>query len=434
MKFFKILICVPFFILQIIPLTAWCQALPVAEPQKVGRAISQTMSDVMTRRGIAANDPRFARTLARIGPVLKTAGATGAAITVGALTAPGWVSAALIIGVGIGIGYAIELAIDATVKWLFRTDGTIDYSKSPVDVNSFKAIEAGQPTWSADYFVKEEFVPGDPERSGIHWIWGTDGIALFTLSQLSWESPFVGNCYYDLPTEITCDDESSAEIGSDGPDKSCPAGYIIFDDDCMPVERLSQKYTGRLHKASSPQKAIDALPESLRQQKLNPKIIAALVDQAWKTAAEKPGYDGVPYSVTDPVTVSDANISMQQHPNEAPTVGDFVAPNPATSAEPAPWSIPTTPLEPTPNTDADPATDIDTKTDDPKQSKIDLGPDPGIGSPSLEATPTAQQILQPISGVTANLRDFQVAPHSGACPVQPFNYSSKHTHSMPIAS
>jgi hypothetical protein len=49
-------------------------------------------------------------------------------------------------------------------------------------------------------------------------------------------------------------------------------------------------------------------------------------------------------------------------------------------------------------------------------AQVNLGPDPGIGSPSLEQTPTAAQILAPILGMLPDLRNYGMPAHTAQCP------------------
>ena len=59
--------------------------------------------------------------------------------------------------------------------------------------------------------------------------------------------------------------------------------------------------------------------------------------------------------------------------------------------------------------------------------KLDLGIDPGIGSPNLEPTPTGAQILAPITGLMPDLKNFQVPSHQGECPKPEFDIAVLHT-------
>lgn len=129
---------------------------------------------------------------------------------------------------------------------------------------------------------------------------------------------------------------------------------------------------------------------------------AEVANALLQAAAAKPGYGGFPAPITDPITAQDvANWSMT-HPGQMPypadllnpIVGPVTVPNPYAAPAPLPDSYPT----PTPT------------------PQVDLGPDPGIGAPSLEATPTAQMILNPILNLFPDLKSFVVPSHSSVCP------------------
>ena len=51
---------------------------------------------------------------------------------------------------------------------------------------------------------------------------------------------------------------------------------------------------------------------------------------------------------------------------------------------------------------------------------MNLGPDPGIGSPALESVPTAAQILAPLLNLLPGFRGYAMPAHSGTCPEPSF--------------
>ena len=128
---------------------------------------------------------------------------------------------------------------------------------------------------------------------------------------------------------------------------------------------------------------------------------------------DRPGYDGLPYPQSDPLTSADATPWIQANPELAPTVRDFVSPNPSPSSSGNPWSLPANPTAPNTN----PAAPNQNTTNPGAENPVaNLGPDPGIGAPTLEAIPTAQQIVQPILDIGADLRGYRPPSHAGECP------------------
>jgi len=100
-------------------------------------------------------------------------------------------------------------------------------------------------------------------------------------------------------------------------------------------------------------------------------------------------------------------------------VQDYVSPQPATTS---PWTLPSNPTSTTQDTSVATSPSTNAASANPLEN---LGPDPGIGSPTLETTPTAQQILAPILGLMADFRSFVVPAHESTCPKPTFQLFGK---------
>lgn len=397
----------------VVPITAFGQALPKLDPQpeRVNRAISGVLQQGMQRRGFAANDHRFMNTVARSAPALSAvAGTTAAAVTVGAVTAPAWMTVALVIGVGSIVTYAIDIGLNALVNWLFRDDGLIDqYSEAEKQRDPSTGVTAGLPAW----WIYMPVAPGVSRDA-----WGGDGLALAREAFDNWYR-FSGLTKPDVECKVSSDGmrascgASMAMYRNKGPSQSCAQGnYLVAGEGCLaysfPIENVVEDKTG-----VTPQEAIDNLPEEVLDEELNPEIIAALANRAWQQAATDPNYDGLPFPQSNPLTAADALPWIQANPDLAPTVRDFVSPNPITNSSSNPWSLPANPASPTP-TPAQP--NQDTVNPGAGSPTTNLGPDPGIGAPALEAVPTAQQIVQPILDIGTDFRDYRPVSHAGECP------------------
>lgn len=420
MKLFKHWLILKFCLLLVVPTQAWPQALPVAQPQNVNRAISGAMGNVMANRGFAANDPRFVNTIARMSPALQSIAGGAAAITVGAVTAPGWVTGALAIGVGTVISYAVGIAVNALVNWWFREDGKIDQSGLAGERDPSAGIAPGSPAWRAPFWVT---------KSSTQYIWGGDGVAVAREAEASYRAvngftPNTPTCTIGSTGQTATCGGTIASLQSSGPPGACPSGTFWIAGSCSLYGFLVPASVPTVI-GQTPQQAVNALPNGELDKRLNPKIVAAVADRAWQSAASQPGYDGVPYSVSRPVTEADVQPWLNQNPQIAPTVRDFVSPNPVTPANPTPWAVPLNPAAPvvsptTPNTN--------TTNPAAESPQANLGPDPGIGAPTLEATPTAQQIIQPVLNLAPELRSFQASSHSGTCPRPSFElFNQIHT-------
>lgn len=385
-------------------------AFAQAQPARVGRAVSGTIQTSLIQRGFAANDPRFGNTLARITPYLASSAGGAAAVTAAGVTAPAWVSVALAIGVGTVVAYGVNLALDGLVNWLFRDDGKIDQ------------------TSGGSGYTAAGFNPGDTvwryQGPDAIYRYGGDGEALARqkyyedAARLGNNNPAAPTCYASGTTMFACGNSFVSKV-SNSP-VGCPQGQ-------MAVGAVCTAYTYPLSSSNqiglTPQQAIDAIPASDLNRQLNPALVAGLANRAWQQAAAQPDYDGLPYPQSNPITQTEASTWLAQNPAYSPTVQDFVTPNPSTTANPQPWSMPANPAAQT-TTPAVP----NSSTVNPAASEplVNLGPDPGIGAPTLEATPTAQEILNPVVNMVPSLRNFTVSAHPGVCPRPSFDLYGTH--------
>ena len=399
----KLAILLLVFVFMVHPFDAFSQALP-ANPSNVNRALSGSLQSAMINRGFAANDPRFGNTLARISPALSGVAGTATAVTVAGVTAPGWASVALMIGIGAVVTYAVNLALDALTNWLFRSDNKIDESGTVALIDPSAGLVAGQPYWSV----------GD----GVTILTGGDGFAIAEQAYYNIQkrggnnNPASPTCKQVDPTHVLCSTLQAGLINSGSP-KSCPKGSFYSGSACSPYSFTFPPY------GSAPQKngvgidvATTDLPASDLDKRLNPTVIAGLANAAWKNAASQPGYDGLPYPQSNPVTSAEVSTWEQANPNYSPSVRDFTSPM---SASPATnYSLPINPSAAT----TTPATTPNANTTNPASAQplTNLGSDPGTPAPTLEQTPTARQIIQPLLDLFPDLKNYNPSMSVGSCP------------------
>jgi hypothetical protein len=392
--------------------TAFAQAVPVSRMQS---AISAAIQQKAIKRGFAQNDPRFGTTLNLVSGTLgSVAGASAAAVVAGAVTAPAWATVAIAAVVGALVTAGVTLAVGGVMDWIFPSSPsdpqpiTQHYNQvQPVG----NGLAVGGPYWG----------------SSLAGIQGSDAMSVInTAVPINWSetatvSYKVGTCTtYTAPVKVSClvtkvtkatGYEQTGFAGitatyvASGAAANCQPGYVYKPSTCIPVPSqvpADSKVTA--------QAAIDNLSAAERAKPLNPQLVAVLADKAWRDAAAQPGYSGLPYIATDPVTASEVDAWRQAHPDSWPTVQDYVAPQPAQNL---PWTLPGNPTA----TTQDPTVST-TPTTNPAASAplVNLGPDPGIGSPSLESIPTAQQILQPILSLLPDFKAFYLPTHTATCP------------------
>jgi hypothetical protein len=409
MKLFKTWLIWKLCFLMVFPVNSWSQAQPVAQPSNVSRAVSGVLQDGMRTRGFAANDPRFGNTIARISPQLSGVAGTAAAVTVAGVTAPGWVSIGAAIVIGAVVTYAVNLALNGLVSWLFRSDSKIDESGAPTVVPTSTVMTAGGAYWKVSFHsgnIHIDLAGGDGEavaRQGHFEYLSQSG-----QSTQNYNAP---TCYVST-NQVSCG-AIFAIYNPSGAPGSCVAGTMYKNGSCGAYTFASPTAIPAATAVTVPT-AVSHIPASDLDKPLNPAIVAGLANQAWQRAASQPGYDGLPYPQSNPITSAEVSTWTQANPQYSPSVRDFVSPNPTTTANPQPWALPTNPTA----TTTTPATTPNANTVNPASAnpQQNLGPDPATAAPQLEATPTAQQILQPIFDLLPNLRHFSASSHSGACP------------------
>lgn len=307
-------------VILMLPGLATAQALPVS---KVQRAIAGMIEKNMTRRGFASNDPRWAATLQSTGAGIAGAAAAAAVVTAAGITAPAWVTAAAIAGLGAVFAVGIDLAVDATLKWIQGPDGTV--TLKGVKSGPFVPLPGQEWVWKNGHGYPLDSSHGSTEYCQAHW-GGSSGMydvvsssgytCVLTLKPLYQPGP-------DLPPQ-----DFSAYVNT------------TADPYYTPSESLD--LTG------SPAQAVAALSEADRAKPANPELIAKIADAAMQKAAAAPGYQGVPYDAANPVSVQDAVAYQQANPGAWPTVGDITSPQvaPTTSPGSSPWSLPNSAADP----------------------------------------------------------------------------------------
>ncbi len=383
---------------------SFAAALPVSKMQNAVSGVTQAK---MQGRGFAANDPRFASTLVGIGSTVGYELGSLATVTLLGVTAPAWASVA----VGLAAAGAVAFAIDEGLKWIVKTDDSVQVGDNPASPNTPAGLAPPTTIYCGDNSVcgptPQAVCSGQPSTRGsfnnqpgtFFHEFESDGHChtRFKFDSLSTVPDFGADTD---PRKITSNTTSCPGIGLTASAGKCPASNFP-EPAPAPVKTLSD--------------AVNALTDQQKAKPLSPQIVADLANELWKEAASSPGYDGLPYDATNPLTATDAAAWQATNPNSWPSVGDFVAPQPAPNGGTAgsPFTLPTSP---TPVQTQDPTSPPQTGTNPSTEPLQNLGPDPGIGAPALEPIPTAQQILQPLLNLFPTLKNFAVPNHSSVCP------------------
>ena len=177
--------------------------------------------------------------------------------------------------------------------------------------------------------------------------------------------------------------------------------------------------------------AVAGLDATSKSAKISSDTLSKMVNKAWQNAAAQPGYTGLPYSVTEPVTAAEVQAWQFENPALNPTINDLLVPavaaggNIQISADVSG----STALTPNPTPDPTPTpTPVGTTNVNVVNSptvRVEWGADPGVAAPSLEQAPTASAILSPLLSLMPSLRSFVVPSHSSVCPTASMNLFEK---------
>ncbi|WP_171941301.1 hypothetical protein [Herbaspirillum rubrisubalbicans] len=389
----------------------------VAPVSPMQNAVSGVAQAKMQGKGFSTSDPRFSSTLQSIGAAALGAVATVGASAVMGATFPVWAVALL----GAAVGQTVYLAVNGDLKWMFNSDGTVQIGDNPSSVNTPAGLKPPQALYCYNNVcaaTAEAVCSGTPASKtnmpgGGVWTTtyhpGTNGTCGGTYTFTDASPPEEADRLFS-PSLITNNSSACPGIKLTASNGVCPASNFP-EPPKAPVKSIPDAAT--------------AIPQVEMAKPLNPLVVADIANAYWRQAAAAPGYAGLPYDASNPITAADAQQWQQANPSYWPTVGDFVAPQTlpsgstsggtsgGTSSSSSPLSLPNI---------QKPATTVDTdaqsspSTNPSTQPLENLGPDPGIGAPSLEPIPTATQIIAPTRNIFPTLKSFVVPSVDVQCP------------------
>jgi hypothetical protein len=372
------------------------QALPntvfTAPAYKTGAAVAEGITQTLIRRGFAANDPRILQTISAIGT--RTA-ATVAAAGTGATMLATVARLSPYVTAGILIYQGVTWYLDSqTGKVTLQPAGT---TNQPIYSNG---IQAGQLAWT----IQGGFW-GSPQEAAAYMFSNTIAQypnAVYSNVSVTFVNSTNANVSYHavIPSVVTGDYVKQA-TATNWTGITCPAGSGYVTGTGCTSAGLTNPNTGlsgsQVQSFTMPD-AYTALSPAAKAAPLSPDLAAETANRLWRDAAAQPGYQGVPWSSASPTTAPDFAPYAQTQPTSWPTTSDWGSTSaPTTNPIASPYSNPNaTPSAPSGAT------------------KIDLGIDPGIPTPTLEDTPT--DLFKPISDLLKPWTTWQVPVHAGVCP------------------
>jgi hypothetical protein len=385
-----------------------------SQPPGLGPAIGALVVATAVANGFNPADPRIGETVAAMG---RTAASIAAGIAAAGGVALGSVSW---LAVGIGAGLAIvptTLGKDTLDQWQLNHDGTVTITPGGSGGSGSSGTGSGGTSGASPF---PALVNGGGYWSGPGCSGGSAEGAAQACMQMwdagaTWDihCNSAGSCTGSVsyPNGLTGSPSFSVSQQSNWQGGSCASG-LFYSGACqayLPPPDTAPPPSGPVTESLA--QAIAGLDADDLNDELNPYLLAAATNALWAQAAEAEGYAGLPFPVNAPATTSQAGSIEGQFGSGAPTVGSV-----AGGAGSLGGVSGSAPFDTTPPAASNPASSVPVATNPGTGDEVNLGPDPGIGAPGLEATPTAQQILAPVLGMLPDLRNYGMPAHTAQCP------------------
>lgn len=429
------IVALTLFVFLFVTFPARAQTTPVATPgynARMNQAVNGVIAAKLKRWGFAANDPRFNATATGV--------STGLSVIAGVLMAGGvavsWPVLLTAAGIAGLVSGAITLAGDPNYKWTFLADGKIiaTGTKPGAVRDTYPGLNGnGGPLVAGGFYYEGSISMWDPidARNKSYPVRGTSAIQVASIVLTAFYGAPVTSMqcsgYYPVRCTGTLNgrpQQISIEYFPSGAPNSSANGLEDTRPPIAPVTLPPTTYNDATE-------AIKVIPDSEKEKVVSAEVLAAAVNAAWKSAASSNETGGIPWSASDPVTPAEVSAWMKENPTTVPTVGDFFAPanaasgssqvgigNSSSGGSTSPGGggspNPGTGTQPQPEPSAPPVTPGEGE-------QVDWGPDPNIGAPILEQTPTASSILDPIFGLMPDLKGFTVPAHAAECPTASFD-------------
>lgn len=408
----------------------------------VNNAVGKIIQYKAGAQGLAANSNVVAATMNGVGGAASVV-AAGVASSLVAGTAIAWLP---LLATAAAVGVT-TVVVTAGVQWAFGSDGKVTVSGAAVPQQQYQipAATAGTKYYAttdpngklvggttmqaaAEAYLDAYRTNNSGCVSGSIASGNCKTVAQVYGSPISYSSPLCSSstlsCTYTYSGGPYGPTAKSSSIGLYGPTYSqaaAPSGCATGTWSAGSCISLSSDAMAQLSASNGPtpqtlSQAIAAVPSSVQSQALDAGLLATMANKLWQQAAQIPGYQGLPYSMSNPITAADVSAWQAANPSLYPSVGDALSP--VAPAATAGTAIPVVPMpntavqtSPTTTPSTNPATNPSTTVTVSPQAgpvtidvTLNLGPDPGVQQPALEQTPTAQSILDPITSLLPGLK------------------------------
>lgn len=318
------------------------------------RAIGGIVQSSVASRGYVASNPATYATLSGIGGAAAGAAATAGTGLLLGLSAPAWGTVLGVAAVSGAVSYAVSLGLDKLSQWVFGSDGA----------------QTSSPGWQAT-FTCTSSVPNNSSQCTESGIEGRTCSAVGQIDAYTWRI-------------------------------YCQAGAPTLSDP-QPLSALAP-----------------AVAPSTLSSPVDYQAMSLMINDLWQKASQQQGYQGVPYSTTQPVTAQQVQTWAQANPAAYPTVEALLSPvassqsavSTGTGFYPSTTTAVGTPVSPatqtqtstqtgttsnTTNNTTNNITNITNNTTEVTQT-VDLGPNPGTPSPTIDSPDWLQPLLDMLPG------------------------------------
>ncbi len=287
--------------------------------------------DAVASGETTAGSVALTNTYSAVSGVIGSVAIAGAGVLV-ASTPVGWAGVLGELAIQAGVSGAIALAIDGTYNWLFSgstvTDGIAQTAAGA-------AITAGTPVYLTDQCNTNRYGSNTGDLFAACLADGNTAVHSINVT-----CTFVGNTTPSSNNTIfiqnyTCKYNSNGSTYTSGYYRatlqsalstvSCPGGSVTTSlTTCANAFFPAGPWPASVQ---SPFKLGQAIPASEGSVNADPGLLATAINQAWYQASLQPGYTGVPYVSTNPVTSSQVQQWQAGQTLQAPvTVSDLAAP------------------------------------------------------------------------------------------------------------
>ncbi|AIO65297.1 neisseria meningitidis TspB family protein [Burkholderia oklahomensis] len=307
------------------------------------------------KRGHSALDAVAEATIAHINTITSVGGTIAGGLAVATCSVgSGFLGVAACSAIGAVVGTSVQIALDGLIRWVFPSKPSLTIEEVA------KATDTANAPCPTDGFVQFFYACTGNSAGAICWP---------DPKQYGARRGNVTNFFVldvrKMPTDVIAYGNRLTAFLSDMYPKCGREPNYREQGRSLPVTD-----------------ALKLMPDSDRSKPINPAIVAALANALWQQASTQPGYQGVPYDPTYPITADDVTDWNRRNPQWVPSVDEFasVSPGGGSTRLPMPNGNPGTGTSPGTGTNPGTGTEPGTGTNPGTGANPGTGTHPGTGT------------------------------------------------------